>query len=298
MKWGISPTKLNIDTEGVTPVGWTMSKELVALDLDGTLMDEGKTTDRNKKALMSLISRGVPVVPATTRMRFSTTKLIREIPVDKNPLVCTNGARVMGPGWMDHEDHDDWFESRLDQNVAEQILSFIDEKDYEITSVFKEKKYWRRRRDQKEGSFDVDTITRLVDKNIKALENGPPISLMMHSDGNGKDGLKEVEEYSLQFSEKVRLDRHHRDGEWLSLTVYPGGISKRKGLEIVCDELDIPMKNVMAVGDDEVDMGMLEGAGLGIAMGNAPDHVKEVADEVAPRCKEDGVEWAIENFVL
>jgi len=77
-----------------------------------------------------------------------------------------------------------------------------------------------------------------------------------------------------------------------------GGATKASALEIVCRELDVPLADVMAMGDSESDLEMLRLAGLGIAVDNSPDEVKRAALHIAPANDADGVAWAIERFVL
>ena len=74
----------------------------------------------------------------------------------------------------------------------------------------------------------------------------------------------------------------------------------RKGtaLEALCSLLDIPVENTMALGDSGNDESMLKTAGLGIAMGNAPEFIKAAADAVTARCDQDGAAIAIERYVF
>ena len=76
------------------------------------------------------------------------------------------------------------------------------------------------------------------------------------------------------------------------------GINKAKGLEKVCALLGIEMKNVMAVGDSLNDLMMITEAGIGVAMGNAQETVKEKADWITATNEEDGVAKAIRKWVL
>ena len=76
------------------------------------------------------------------------------------------------------------------------------------------------------------------------------------------------------------------------------GINKAVGLQKVCDLLGISMDNVMAVGDSLNDIAMITEAGLGIAMGNAQETVKEAADDVTGTNQDSGVAQAIEKWVL
>ena len=73
---------------------------------------------------------------------------------------------------------------------------------------------------------------------------------------------------------------------------------KGRGLGAICRMLDIPEECVMALGDSGNDIAMLRRAGLGVAMGNAPDFVKAAADVVTDRYDEDGAAKAIERWAL
>jgi hydroxymethylpyrimidine pyrophosphatase-like HAD family hydrolase len=73
---------------------------------------------------------------------------------------------------------------------------------------------------------------------------------------------------------------------------------KARGLELVCKELGVAPEEVIAMGDSESDLEMIQMAGLGVAMGNSPDGVKKAALHIAPTNDEDGVAWAVRQFVL
>lgn len=83
-----------------------------------------------------------------------------------------------------------------------------------------------------------------------------------------------------------------------NIEVNPKGVNKANALERVCEELDLSMDEVMAVGDSLNDLKMIERAGIGVAMGNAQEVVKKAADYVTETNDLDGVAQAIEHFVL
>jgi hydroxymethylpyrimidine pyrophosphatase-like HAD family hydrolase len=82
------------------------------------------------------------------------------------------------------------------------------------------------------------------------------------------------------------------------LNVVNGGADKGKALQLVCGRLGVPVEQSMAIGDAAPDLQMMHAAGIGMAMGNAPDDVKAQADIVGPGNMEDGVAWAIERYAL
>ena len=76
----------------------------------------------------------------------------------------------------------------------------------------------------------------------------------------------------------------------------PSGVSKAEGLDKICFRLGIGSDDVLAIGDGHNDMEMLQWAGLGVAMGNAPDDVKAIADEVGPHVDDDGVATVLGRY--
>ncbi|MNJ54613.1 Sugar phosphatase YidA [compost metagenome] len=69
-------------------------------------------------------------------------------------------------------------------------------------------------------------------------------------------------------------------------------------MELLCSDLQIPRNRVAAVGDYDNDIEMLVWAGLGVAMGNAKPHIKQIADVVTSSNEGDGVAQAIQDFLL
>ncbi|MEH7276163.1 HAD family hydrolase, partial [Neobacillus vireti] len=85
---------------------------------------------------------------------------------------------------------------------------------------------------------------------------------------------------------------------FLNLEISPAGVSKASSLIKLTQQLDIPMSQVAAIGDNYNDSLMLTAAGLGIAMDNAPKEVKEAADVVTGSNDEAGVAQAIRRYLL
>ena len=83
-----------------------------------------------------------------------------------------------------------------------------------------------------------------------------------------------------------------------SMEITHAEASKGNGAAQLCRLLGIPMANVLALGDSGNDITMLKQAGLGVAMGNAPDFVKAAADAVTETNEHDGAAIAIERYAL
>ena len=82
------------------------------------------------------------------------------------------------------------------------------------------------------------------------------------------------------------------------LELLPQGVDKGYGLQQLCRYLQLSPQQVMAIGDEENDLAMLRFAEYGVAMDNATDDVKELACFVTRNNDQDGVAWAIEQYVL
>ena len=120
----------------------------------------------------------------------------------------------------------------------------------------------------------------------------PPIKVIVwnHPD-YGVDVAAALEE---RFGAHLSITRTH---EWL-VEATAAGVDKGSGLRKLCDLLDVEIGRVIAVGDSDNDIPMLRAAGLGVAMGNANERVKAVADWIAPSLDEDGVAATIQRWVL
>ena len=275
-----------------------MNVDLIAVDLDGTLVNNGKMDLADKKAVKRVMDKGIPVIPATTRLRISTLQMIDGLPMTEHPLICNNGARVLGPGWDDTQSLDEWRCTNLHDDIAEIFTTYADEQRYELSTVFKERVCWVARDGDNLGQHPEDPKIWYSKSNRDALKFGVPINFMMHDERNGKEGLKDIEEFvQSNFPDKIKLDRHHYFDDWRAISVYDSSVSKYSALKLVNDKLNLDIENVMAIGNDEVDLEMIDKAGIGVAMENSPDYVKEKADHVAPSCTNNGIEWILNKLI-
>ena len=101
------------------------------------------------------------------------------------------------------------------------------------------------------------------------------------------------------FSQACRTETYYRaDGRLHSLCILPRDADKGTALKFVAGKLEIPLDQVLAIGDNPNDIPMFDAAGVSVAMGNAPPEVKAAATVVGPSNDDEGVAWAIRNFVL
>jgi 5-amino-6-(5-phospho-D-ribitylamino)uracil phosphatase len=239
--------------------------KLIALDMDGTLFnDDHRISDGNRKAIKEAQERGIYVVLSTGRSIMSCGEHAESLELTSY-LVTVNGSEI-------------WDEKRelVERNVMKsEFIQWM----WELSQQHKTKfwaistdKMWFDEmpedihdRDWLKFGFDID------DDDVREL-------ILMELRGKG--------EFELSNSTLKNIE------------VNPIGINKANGLKIVCSRLGINMENVMAVGDSLNDMAMIKEAGLGVAMGNAQEVLKEAANWVTATNNEDGVAKAIRKWVL
>jgi hypothetical protein len=98
--------------------------------------------------------------------------------------------------------------------------------------------------------------------------------------------------------DNLPLRINHVFSEINYLEILPPGVSKGAALRAVAERLRIPREAIIAVGDNLNDLAMIEFAGVGVAMGNAPAALRERADFVAPHNDAHGLRDVIERFIL
>lgn len=104
------------------------------------------------------------------------------------------------------------------------------------------------------------------------------------------DTEEKLEQFAKEFENELDfVDREHGFYE-----VLPKGFSKAKGMEILVDALELSMEDTVAIGDSNNDYEMFQAAAISIAMGNATEAIKDIADYVTTDVDEDGIYHALE----
>lgn len=257
------------------------------MDLDGTLLNSEHTISaRTEATLKRAIQQGVHVVIATGRPRYTSEAFIERLGLT-TPGVFLQGLTVYdGHGNLLHED-------LMDPDVARIVAGFSDRTGYS-TLVYNSERILTRKRDsltaimQQYHEHAPDEIGPL-----SALPGTMPISKFVFIAQPERIGAirEEIAPYVNGSASLLQST------PWL-LEALPPGASKGRGLRWMLDYMGIPPEQVMTIGDGENDVEMIELAGIGVAVGNATEHLKSVANVVVGTNDEDGVAEAVERFVL
>jgi Cof subfamily protein (haloacid dehalogenase superfamily) len=267
------------------------SYRLIVSDIDGTLIGaDGVISENDIAALRRALDRGVRVVLCTGRVPTSGTPYVERLGLD-GYHIFSDGALVRNP-----ETRHDLYRAELSLELRKEIteyarehglfLEFFTPTEYLVEA---ESKYLVIRR-----FFGIEY--RKVD--FDAL----PDDTSVIKGGLISDAATEAGVNGFLAHFKGRLDY-----TYAATPAYPGlrfynlvapGVSKGQALRELAAYLEIPLTEIMAIGDANNDISMLRAAGLGVAMGNAAASVKQAADYVTADVDHDGVAAAIEKFVL
>lgn len=273
-----------------------MEKYLIALDMDGTLLNRhGKVSKRTIEVLNSLIRKGHYIVPASGRAFTILPKEILELQGIQF-AVLENGAIV----W-DWKNQCAIKQERLPMGVVKAILEEIERQTSSgyYAEVIVNGKVYADERIQKEleQSKIMGNFAKYMRQNHIFLENlSSRIELL-----NAAEKLNVYFE-DMNLGEAVR-EKWKKEPQLNVTTSVSGnaeftaaGISKGHGILTLQQHLGIPKEHCIAIGDDENDLEMFEQVQVAVAMGNAKEKVKRAADEVTLDCDEDGAAVFLERY--
>jgi Cof subfamily protein (haloacid dehalogenase superfamily) len=260
---------------------------LVAIDLDGTLLNDSKRiSDQTSEALVCLPRRDVKVVIASARPPRSVRHVYQALGLD-TWQINYNGALIYDPP-KDKVILHRPMSCEVAWSIIERARGLYPKC---LVSCEILDKWYTDRQDQ---PYTTET-GRLFKPNLVApLEefcNQPITKLLLLGSRRMIDRLEPILRVENPAVAVIRSDPE-------LIQVMQHGCSKGEALKKVAGHYGIPMRRVMAIGDAANDVCMLEAAGIGVAMDNAHPTVKEVADWVAPSNNDHGVHAALKRYGL
>jgi Cof subfamily protein (haloacid dehalogenase superfamily) len=260
---------------------------LLAIDLDGTLLTSKKTiTARTYAALNTALAAGVHLVIATGQIPAVLQAVCADLSL-QGPQILYNGALI-----VDLQSTTILHERLVPPEYIQSTLATL--RDLGLHRVYHthEHVYVDRHTPNSKNWYRPPVPPAIEIDDVVSIYPQPCVKLV----GVGEpDTLREKrKELERIFANQLYVTQASRD---LLEFLHPAA-SKGNALRIVADLLHIAPEEVLAIGDNHNDIGMLRFAGLGIAMGNAHDEVKAAADYVTLSNEEDGVAVALEKKLL
>lgn len=267
-----------------------MKYKLIALDLDGTLNTDEKTvTPKTKDALLAAQQQGMTVALCSARPVPGLYKDMRTLEMEKHHgiLIAYNGGKILR---ADDRTvlHQQSFPCALAKEVLRHlehypVVPIIDDGErFYVTDKNAYKVQHECWNNQMECT-EVPSLTEFLDFDlVKILMSVKPELL-----------LSVLSEIGKPFEDDLVFVRTAP----FYIEAMPKGINKAEGLKRTCELLQISPEEVIAFGDAENDLEMIQFAGRGVAMGNACDALKEIADEVTLGNNEDGIAYTLNHLL-
>ncbi len=261
-----------------------MRFDLVALDLDGTLLDDREqVSPRNRAAIRAALDGGVRIVLVTGRGVDMPIRVSKDLGLNL-PVICCHGALTKDFGADRTLGH-----IPVPMHYAKPMVEFSEENGLSI-ALYSEELFYRLEGSKLFMDDMVGPAWREVHSFSDVLHTAPTFIRFLGADS--------VAAMNRQFGD---LPLHFKTETWRDFTecaVTSREATKQRALSRLCADFQIPPERVLAVGDSRNDVPMMRWAGVGVAMGNALPEVREAVRYVTGTNTEDGVATAIERFVL
>ncbi|MGG2063341.1 Cof-type HAD-IIB family hydrolase [Bacillus sp. S14(2024)] len=267
-----------------------MSYKMIVLDLDDTLLrDDHTISPRTKEALMKAQERGVKVVLASGRPTFAMWAVAKELNLEEygSFILSFNGAKI-----INCKTNKELFSSTLSPEIVHNLYKTSQNEDVWIHTYIGDDIVTEENNEYTEVEAHITGMPIIeVDSFVDAVKEPVVKVLMMEA----PERLVEVEK-KLQQELEDQLSVMRSKPFFLEFT--EAGVTKGTSLNQLIQKLSIKREEVIAMGDSYNDLAMIEFAGLGVAMGNAPDDIKAIANYVTDTNMNDGVAKVVEQFVL
>ena len=276
--------------------------KLVALDMDGTLFnDKLEITEENQRAIRAAIESGTHVIISTGRPYVA-------LPIEK---LTDLGIRYVitsnGGGVYRIPEKECVYSSCMPPEVIVPIIRHLQTKDIQYDAFISGNRYR-----ESDRQHLVERMTQFPEATRQMVKTNATFvdDLATFIEERGLD----VEKMTINFYPLPDGTYKDRDDVWSYLSANPqitalcggymnveytmAGTTKAMGLRFLADMLDVPMECTMACGDTQNDADIMQAAAIGVAMGNASDDIKAIADFVTKSNNDSGVAYAIDKFVF
>lgn len=267
-----------------------MNYRMIVLDLDDTLLKDDRTvSEMTRRRLLEAQQQGTVVVLASGRPTYAMQHLAQELCLAQygGYLISFNGARitacengaVLSSVDISHAQMCQLFDLAQEQNVYIQTYTedhILVSKDNEYTRIEKE--------------ITGMDVVECADFKAEIPKTAVKAMMLEHP-----DRLKQVEQ---ALRPVIKDELYMTITKPFFLEFMNPAVDKGKSLVTLAAHLGISMEQVIAVGDSYNDISMIEAAGLGVAMGNAVEAVKQAADYETDDNEHDGVARVVEKFFL
>jgi len=264
-----------------------MKYKFMAVDIDGTLLDSSdRLTEVNKEAILRASKEGLIFTLSTGRPVQGVQSLINALQLD-TPVITYNGAMVVMS-----KSGEILYQQKLSAEDAKNVIELGNQRGC-VVAVWMENKLYVN--ELSEQALQYSTITGLAPEKILDAET-------LVRDGVTKvlwiDDPAVIERYQEEIGRYLSGNVNYHTSRPMFLEFVDKKASKALAMEKIGEHFGIKREEMIAVGDGYNDLSMIEYAGLGVAMANAKEAIRQKADYVTLSNDDDGIAHVIRKFVL
>ncbi len=261
--------------------------KLVAIDLDDTLLnDDTKVSEATKLALAEAVARGVIITLATGRMYASAAKIAQQLKLNV-PLITYQGALV-----KNSLDGHVLYERYVPSDVALWIYNYCMENGLHLQGYVNDQLYVKEENEFVRNYSKLSNIPYIVEPNFASILTQPQTKMLIIDEPERLDRVGE--HFRGVFGSQAHITKSKPN--FLEI-MHPEG-TKGSALRFLAAHYGCALEATIAIGDSWNDHDMVEIAGLGVAMENAVESLKQIADFITSSNNEDGVKLVIDQFIL
>lgn len=269
-----------------------MKYKLLVLDVDGTLLNDAKEiTKRTLSALLKIQQMGVRVVLASGRPSYGLMKVAKTLELGNYGgfILSYNGCQIINA-----QNGEILFERRINPEMLPYQEKKARKNGFALFTYHDNLILTNNSDDEHVlDEAELNDLVVIEEEEFSTAIDFAPCKCMLVSDDEA--ALVALEEHWKKRLSGV-LDVFR--SEPFFLEVVPCSVDKANTLGALLEHLGVKREEVMAIGDGTCDVAMLQLAGMGVAMGQAPDSVKACADYITASNEEDGVAAAVEKMIL
>lgn len=264
-----------------------MKYKLVAVDMDGTLLDtNGKIRNETALAIKKTINNGVQFIVSTGRP-IQGIKKYNDILNLKGPAITYNGAMIVSL-----ENGEILYEQSLKKSDAKKILNIGNKNEITMCVWSKNQLYVNILNDKVNNYIKLSGVKPILIYNYQELLEKPISKILWY------DTVEKLEEVKKELSFDLFEEVTFCNTQPIFLEFFNSRVSKGEALKFIGKIYSISTHEMIAIGDGANDLSMIQYAGLGVAMGNASIEIKNCAQFITASNDENGVGKVLEKFVL
>lgn len=273
-----------------------MKYKLICIDLDGTLLcDDKSITNENIEVIRKCSNLGIQIAISTGRISKFTQHIIEHLGIKTN-IIATNGGIIKDINnqyiAVNNLDYDDILKIK-EITKGKDIDIYLNTEECVISegSIYNEYSY-KKINEKLEEKHKVEILENCSLRNIKQLYKDKIVKVVCIN----KDNINIVSEVRKLLEDSCIFEIESAENYFCEIN--KKGISKGKAVLDLAKHLGIDISEVICIGDSGNDIEMLKVAGLSIAMGNAENRVKSIADYITDTNNNSGVGKALKKFIL